>query len=251
MKISIITVSYNSAKTIEDTIKSVISQDYPNIEYIIIDGASTDQTQNIIKKYDNYISKWISEKDYGIYDAMNKGIALATGDIIGILNSDDFYAHANVISTIANTFQNNKNIEACYGNLKYVHPEQTHLVKRKWISGKYTEGLFLKGWMPPHPTFFIKKSCYDQYGTYLTELRNSSDYELMLRMLHKNKIRVYYINQFLVIMRLGGASNSSIKNRLIANREDRLAWKLNDLRARKDTFIRKPLSKLGQYFYNS
>ena len=154
MKVSIITITYNSAETIEDTIQSVLSQDYPNVEYIIVDGASKDSTLEIVERYRSSISKIISERDKGIYDAMNKGVTLATGDVIGILNSDDFYADSKVVSDIVRTMQS-ANSDACYADLVYVDREETSKVIRSWKSGEYRHGDFLRGWMPPHPSFFV------------------------------------------------------------------------------------------------
>ncbi len=245
-KVTIITVAYNSEKTIEDTITSVINQTYPNIEYIIIDGQSTDNTLKICKKYNHKISKIISEKDKGIYDAMNKGINNSTGDIIGILNSDDFYAHPQVIKHIVNTFIQHQ-ADAVYANLVYVDANNTNKITRKWIAGNYHPNSFLKGWMPPHPTFFLTKKCYNKYGNYTLNLKSSADYELMLRMIHKYHIKVAYLDETITKMRVGGMSNASIKNRLKANKEDKMAWKMNGLKPNLLTLIRKPLSKITQF----
>jgi glycosyltransferase involved in cell wall biosynthesis len=247
MKISIITVCFNSAKTIEDTIQSVLSQDYPNVEYIIVDGGSKDATLDIVKNYSNNISHFISEPDKGIYDAMNNGIALATGDVVGILNSDDVYFDSQVLSHIAKAFEVT-NADAVYGDLVYVASNNLHKVTRVWKSKPYTEGAFLKGWMPPHPTFYVKKSCYEQLGNYTLKLKSAADYELMLRFIHKHKISVAYISKTLVKMRVGGESNVSLKNRLRANKEDRMAWKMNGLKPHFYTLFLKPLSKLKQFF---
>lgn len=243
MKVSIITIAFNSEETIEDTIKSVIDQDYPDIEYIIVDGKSTDTTLEIVDKYKDGVSRVISEKDKGIYDAMNKGVRNATGDLIGILNSDDLYAHSQVISNVVNRIGDNQSL---YADLVYVDRENTDEVTRYWKSGDYKPGLFKKGWMPPHPTFFLRKSCYDQYGLYTMELRSSADYELMLRMMHKHQISVAYLPETIIKMRVGGQSNVTIKNRLAANKEDRNAWKMNGLSPGVAT-VRKPLSKLTQF----
>jgi glycosyltransferase involved in cell wall biosynthesis len=247
MKVSIITVCYNSASTIETTIQSVINQCYDNIEYIIVDGKSTDDTMHIIEKYKSKISKIVSEKDEGIYFAINKGIALSSGEIIGILHADDFYANRNIISRVVLGFKEN-NSDTLYGDLQYVDKENTEKIKRDWKSGIYSPGVFLKGWMPPHPTFFVKKSCYESYGLYNTVLKSAADYELMLRLLHKNNCSTTYLPEVLVKMRVGGKSNVSILNRLKANREDKKAWLINGLKPGMFTLIRKPLSKLGQFF---
>lgn len=245
MKISIITVAYNSGKTIEDTLKSVVNQDYKSVEYIIIDGGSNDDTLQIVEKYRSQIAIILSEKDKGIYDAMNKGIALATGDIIGILNSDDFYPDSHVLSKIVSEFKSG--IDGVYADLVYVDPLNTAKIARTWKSGDYKQGAFLKGWMPPHPTFFVRKEIYDKYGTYALHLRYAADYEFMLRVIHKHGIKLAYLPEMIVRMRVGGASNASLKNRIKANREDRLAWKMNDLRPQLFTHIRKPLSKIFQF----
>lgn len=247
MKVSIITVCFNSASTIETTLQSVISQDYNNIEYIIVDGKSADDTLAIIEKCKNYISKIISEKDDGIYFAINKGVAAASGDIIGILHADDFYTTDHVISDVVKLMAA-ANAATLYGDLQYVHRENTDKIIRNWQAGNYTNDLFLKGWMPPHPAFFVKRSCYQKYGLFNTSLRSAADYEMMLRLLHKYKCSTVYLPQVLVKMRVGGKSNVSLMNRIKANREDKKAWKLNGLTPGLLTFIRKPLSKLGQYF---
>jgi glycosyltransferase involved in cell wall biosynthesis len=246
MKVSIITIAYNSAETIEDTIRSVLEQDYPNIEYIVVDGASKDDTQQIVERYRTSIAHVVSERDRGIYDAMNKGVALATGDVIGILNSDDFYADSHVISDIVRTIQAAES-DACYADLVYVDRLETEKVIRSWKSGEYRHGDFLRGWMPPHPTFFVKRSCYEMHGLYSLELKSAADYELMLRFIHKHTIRLAYLPRVITKMRTGGQSNVTLKNRWKANQEDRLAWKMNGLQPGFLTLVRKPLSKLLQY----
>lgn len=246
MKISIITVSYNAASTIKDTIESVLSQENVDLEYLIIDGGSKDDTVSIVQSYGDKIHHFISEPDKGIYDGMNKGVALATGDIIGVLNADDFYADSSVLSRIVEQFKGG--IEGVYADLVYVEAIDTKKVTRTWVSKKYEEGAFKKGWMPPHPTFFVRSEVYKKFGAYSLELRSAADYEFMLRVVHKHQIKLAYLNEIIVKMRVGGASNSSIKNRLKANKEDRKAWKMNGLKPGALTFIRKPLSKIGQFF---
>jgi len=247
LKVSIITVCYNSAETIEDTILSVVSQDYASIEYIIVDGKSSDTTLSIIEKYNSKITKVLSEKDDGIYFAINKGISLASGDIIAVLHADDVYYSNHVISDVVNTFTE-KNTDTVYGNLYYVDRIDTSKIKRQWISGGYTKKSFLKGWMPPHPSFFVRKKCYDKFGVFNTSLHSAADYELMLRFLFKHNCSASYLPQVLVKMRVGGKSNVSLMNRIKANREDKKAWLMNELKPSLFTFIRKPLSKLGQFF---
>ncbi|HRH63942.1 MAG TPA: glycosyltransferase family 2 protein [Bacteroidia bacterium] len=247
MKVSIVTVCYNSAETIENTLISVLSQSYTNIEYIIVDGQSTDATLEIIGRYKSRLSKVISEPDNGIYDAINKGILLASGELVGVLNSDDFYVNSTVIEEVVNELRR-QNADCVYGDLQYVDRQDTNIVKRNWVSGKYEHGLFFKGWMPPHPTFFIKNDCYKKYGLFNLKLKSAADYELMLRMLHLHQIKAAYLPKVLVKMRVGGKSNISLMNRIKANREDKLAWDINGIKPKFYTLLMKPLSKLGQFF---
>jgi glycosyltransferase involved in cell wall biosynthesis len=246
VKISIITIAYNSAETIEATIQSVISQDYTDVEYIIIDGASKDATMDVVDRYRDQIAVVVSEPDQGIYDAMNKGVARATGEIVGILNSDDFYADNTVLSNVVARF-NESGAEAVYADLVYVERDNPDKVIRYWKSKPYKPGMFRKGWMPAHPTFFLKNECYRTHGTYSTELRSAADYELMLRMLEKHKISAVHLPRVLTKMRVGGQSNVSLKNRIRANKEDRRAWKMNGLTPAWYTLTVKPLSKLSQF----
>ncbi len=248
MKISIITITYNSAQTLEDTLKSVTSQDYPNLEYIIIDGKSKDTTLQIVDKYKSGIAKIVSERDKGLYDALNKGIKHATGDVIGMLHSDDLYANETVISNVMKKFAEDPSIEGVYADLVFVNRNDTNKSMRVWESGEYQEGDFLKGWMPPHPTFFVRKEVYEKFGGFNTELKLSADYELMLRLIHKNNIKLAYLPQVIVKMRMGGVSNVSFFVKLKANLEDKLAWKLNGLKPNFSTIIMKPLRKIKQYF---
>jgi len=245
MRISIVTAAYNSAKTIKQTIDSVLSQDYPDIEYIVVDGASKDGTVDILKSYGDKI-RWISEKDSGIFEAMNKGVKMATGEAVGIVGSDDFYPDNQAISKVAQAFKESK-ADSVYGDLHYVDNQNVDKVVRNWKSGPYNRNRFLNGWMPPHTAFFLKKSAYDTYGLYETSMPNASDYELMLRMLYKHNISSFHIPAVLMKMRNGGNSNDSIQKRLIANREDRRAWEINDLSPRWYTLYAKPLSKVFQW----
>jgi len=247
MKVSIITICYNSEATIRETITSVLSQSYSDIEYIIVDGASKDGTCEIVRSFGDKISTFVSERDKGIYDAMNKGVKLATGDVIGILNSDDFYADANVVSDIVHTFEKT-GARGVYADLVYVDRENINKITRTWKSGPYEDGKFLFGWMPPHPTFFVKREVYEAYGHYTTELRSSSDYEFMLRVIHKEKISVGYLPRVITKMRVGGQSNVTLANRKKANREDRRAWEMNGLKPYFFTIALKPLRKIHQFF---
>ena len=247
LKISIITVSFNSAKTIKETIESILIQDYNNIEYIIIDGGSSDETIDIVKSYSEKISYFISEKDNGIYDAMNKGIKAATGDIVGILNSDDFYPNSFVLSNVAKSFKK-YNCDAVYGDLVYVKEKDTTQIKRYWQAGNYNTSKIKNGWMLPHPTFFVKKVMYDRHGLYNSDLKRAADYEMILKLLYKENISVHYIPMILVKMRMGGASNSTFLNRIRANKEDGLAWTKNQLNKPMFVRIKKPLQKVIQFF---
>lgn len=246
MKISIITSTYNSASTIKDTLQCISEQEYDDIEHLIIDGGSKDNTLELIKQFP-HVSKLISEKDDGIYDAMNKGIAMASGEIIGILNSDDFYVSSGVLSKVAAAFQDPE-VMATYANLQFVHKNDTNKVVRTWKAGYYTRKSFYYGWMPPHPTFFVRKSVYDQLGVFNCDMGSAADYELMLRLLLKYGIKAVYLNEIIVKMRMGGASTVSVKNRLKANKKDRLAWKINGLQPNLLTLYLKPVRKIGQFF---
>lgn len=247
MKVSIITPSFNSAHTILDTINSVAQQTYPHIEYIVIDGGSNDGTKEILQSNTALIDYWVSEADDGIYHAMNKGIQVATGDIIAILNSDDFYVHQEVIQSVVKHFRRTL-VDSVYGDIQYVAPHNCAQVIRHWVSGHYKRHNFLYGWMPPHPAFFVKRKIYDSLGLFDTRLATSADYELMLRFLYKNGVSSHYLPELLVRMRAGGVSNRSWLRRLNANWEDRRAWKINGLRPYFFTAIFKPTRKISQFF---
>jgi glycosyltransferase involved in cell wall biosynthesis len=218
MKITIITVAFNAADTIADTLRSVAAQTYPDIEHILIDGASTDATMTIVQQHGGHLANCISEPDRGIYDAMNKGIALATGEIIGFLNADDFYASSESLNLIASTF-NNLDIEACYGDLLYVSKNDTTQIVRYWRSSNYKLDSFKTGWCPPHPTFFVRRKIYEQYGGFRHDLKIAADIEIMHRLLEVQKIRALYIPETIIKMRTGGESNKNLRNILLQNRE--------------------------------
>ena len=246
LKVSIITATYNSSKTVLDTLHSLQKQSYPHIEHIIIDGLSTDNTIELIQST-NFKGDIHSGKDKGIYDAMNKGLGFAKGDIVGILNSDDFYAEETIIEEVVSLF-NQTGCDTVYGDLVYVDGVDTSNIKRMWVSGSYERKNFLNGWMPPHPTFFVRKELYDKYGLFNISLWGAADYELMLRFLYKHGAKAAYLPKVLVNMRIGGQSNTSLINRLRANLEDRKAWKLNDIKPHWYTLFLKPLRKLNQFF---
>jgi glycosyltransferase len=245
MKVSIITATCNSARTIRDTITSVNKQTYRNVEHIIIDGASIDKTLQMAEFY-GHTGPVVSERDNGIYHAMNKGVRLAKGDIIGILNSDDFYPDAEVIEKVMKAFED-KNVDAVYGDLLFIDANNTNKVNRKWIAGGYDKKLFYKGWMPPHPTFFVRREVYEKFGSFDLNLKSSSDYELLLRFLLLHDVEVKYLPGVMVHMRQGGQSNKSIYHRLMAHKEDYMAWKSNGLSPKWYTLTMKPLRKLKQF----
>lgn len=244
--VSILTVVYNNASTIRDAIESVLAQDYPNIQYIIIDGGSTDGTLQIIEEYRSRIHTIISEKDKGIFNAMNKGLGLCQGEWSAILNSDDVYASHDVISKVNAEFERT-GCDAVYGDLVYVAPDNLNKVIRHWKSGKYNKKAFLYGWMPAHPSFFLRTKYYKQFGVFREELIISADYELMVRMLYKHNLSASWIPFVLVKMRTGGNSDGDLSRRIRANQEDKASWTVNGLRPYWFTLLLKPFRKIGQF----
>lgn len=228
MKVSIITVSFNSAKTIADTIESVLSQDFPEIEYIIVDGNSSDETVKIIRQYENRISKWISEKDQGMYDAMNKGIAMATGDVIGILNSDDVYMNTHVISDLMALLEKQK-AQVVFADLILVDQNDDNRILRYYDSGHFYPDKFRFGWMPAHPTVFVRRELYQAVGKFSTTYQIAADYEMLIRMLAIQKASYAYFPKPVVRMRSGGASTASISRNWILNQEIVRACKENGI----------------------
>ena len=249
MKVSIITVVFNGAEHIRDCIDSVLGQTYSDIEYIVVDGKSTDGTIEIVQSYGTKIVRFVSEPDKGLYDAMNKGIRLATGDVVGLLNADDFYRHNRVIANAVALFQKTGS-DGVYGDMLYVDRYNTQKLKRYWRSGWYTDNAFAWGWMPGHLSFFARRDLYERYGLFRLDLKSAADYELLLRFIHKNKAKLSYMNEVTIVMREGGISNSSLKNRLRANGEDKLAWELNGMKPYFFTLWLKPLRKLKQFVSN-
>jgi len=247
LKISIITAVYNGKEFLEDAIKSVLNQTYPHVEYIIIDGASTDGTVEIIKKYESKIAKYLSEPDKGIYDALNKGIRLAAGEVIGFLHSDDIYANDKVIEKVAALF-NKQNCDSVYGDLVYIDKKNLNKVIRYWYAGSFNYNSLGKGWMPPHPALFLKRSLYEKYGVFNESLKISADYELILRMLGKNKISTEYLPEVLVKMRVGGNSNKNIHSIIKKSYEDYTALKMNNIALPSFTLFLKNMTKLSQLF---
>jgi len=246
MKFSVITATYNSQSTITDAINSVASQTYNNIEHIIIDGASTDNTLSIIENIKSRISKIISEPDNGIYEALNKGIENTTGDIIVFLHADDIFAENTIIEKAANLFLE-KQPDSIYGNLQYVAKENTGKIIRYWKSGDFSFSKLRKGWMPPHPTFFVKKEIYDKFGNFDTSFKIAADYDIILRFLGKQKISTAYLPKVMIKMRIGGESNKSIKNIIKKMKEDVKALRKNKLGG-LHTVIMKNIIKIPQLF---
>lgn len=246
MKVSIITVCFNSAGTIEDTIRSVLGQNYKDIEYIIIDGGSVDGTMDIVNKYKDRISKIISEPDKGIYDGMNKGIGLATGDVIGFLNADDIYADNLVLERVAAAFSDSS-IEACYADMVYVNRFNLNKTVRYWKSCDFKDGLFEKGWVPPHPTFFVRRNIYEKLGGFDLDYRLAADFELMLRFLSRYRIKSVYIPEIFVKMRLGGSTNKNLSNIIRQNIEIYRACVKNNIAISPFFIILKIANKISQF----
>ncbi len=247
MKISIITVCYNSSKTIEDTIKSVIGQSFfENIQYIIIDGGSTDTTLDIISKYRDKIDVVVTEKDNGLYDAMNKGVKIASEDVIGFINSDDIFCDNQAVEKVMKIFCDNSSLDSVYADLYYVSQYNQNVIMRKWISGEQKS--FSVGWHPAHPTLYIKKNIYEKYGLFNLDFKLASDFELMLRIFDKYKISSYYIPEVFVKMRLGGETNKNLTNIFKQNFECIRAFRLNGLKINFTLYIiRRLLSKIFQF----
>jgi len=246
MKISIITVVYNSVDTIMDAVHSVRSQTYSDIEYIVVDGASTDGTTGLLRGNVDLFDTFVSESDKGLYDAINKGISLSTGDIVGLMHADDLFADNEVIADIARTIQQKKT-DSIYGDLVYVRKENPDQIVRKWVAGEYKTEKFLYGWMPPHPTFYLKREKFDKIGLYDSSFKTAADYEFLLRCLYKNKITSTYLPKTLVKMRIGGKSNATLLNRIQANKQDFRAWRENGIKPFWFTRYMKPARKVIQF----
>lgn len=228
MKISLITVSYNSVATIKDTIVSVRSQDFKDIEYIIVDGNSNDGTVEIIQSSGASVSKWLSESDEGIYDAMNKGIKMATGEVVGIINSDDFYFSDQIISAVSKSFADD-HVDAVFGDLIVVNPKNPGKVVRTYSSKNWYPEKFARGFMPAHPTFFVRRKYYEQFGLFKTDYKIAADYEMLIRLLYVNKLKYRYLPMTMVVMRKGGVSSNGLKSNLVLNQEILRACKENGI----------------------
>lgn len=239
MKISIITATYNSGATLRDTLESVLKQSYTDYELLIIDGGSVDNTFHIVEEYipkfDGRL-KWHTGKDKGLYDAMNKGISYATGDLIGILNSDDFYASSDILAAIAESC---KSVDAVYGDLDFVDGGDTSKIVRQWRGSQHMPGAFMKGWHPAHPTFYARKECYDRFGGFDISFDVSADFELMLRFLEKGQISSRYIPMTFVKMRMGGESTGSISKIIQGNKNVLRAFRKNGFRVPRFYLVRR------------
>ena len=231
MKISIITVVYNNERTIKNALDSVLGQTYKDTEYVVIDGKSKDNTVIIIKEYENKLGCFVSENDKGLYDAMNKGIQACTGDVIGILNSDDLYQDSEVLATVMEQFNNDPELDIVYGDLVYVRNDDTNKVVRNWKSKAYYNLFFENANVPPHPSLFVRRKVYQEAGLFDLQYKLAADYELMLRMFKKHHFKSKYINRLIIKMRLGGATNQSFTNIVNQNKEILKAWKNNGLQA--------------------
>jgi glycosyltransferase involved in cell wall biosynthesis len=249
MKFSLITVSYNSSQTIADTIESVLSQTYHEIEYIIVDGNSKDNTMEIVKLYEPLFNgrlRWISEPDNGLYDAMNKGIRMATGDIVGIINSDDLFCDSEAISKVVSVFKNDNVLDGVYADLYYVAQDDTNKVIRRWVTG--SQKPFISGWHPAHPTLYLKNDVYKKYGFFDLNFRLAADFEIMLRFLDNYKIKIAYLPESFVKMRLGGETNKSIQNIYNQNIECIKSFEKNKIKVNKLLYpFKRLIPKLLQY----
>lgn len=245
---SIITVVFNNEETIADTVRSVARQTYPNVEYLVIDGQSTDGTLTRLAECGATVTHLISEPDKGIYDAMNKGIALASGEIIGFINADDFYASSDAVAEVAAVF-NDPNVDACYGDLCYVKQDDTATLVRYWQSSNFLPGSFESGWCPPHPTFFVRREVYQRFGGFDSSYKIAADFELMLRLLEAHKIRAKYIPSVLVKMRMGGTTNKNISNIVRQNKEILRALQSHGFKPSVWRLIGSKLISRGRQFF--
>lgn len=249
MKISIITVTYNSAATLRDTMESILSQTYTDIEYLVVDGLSKDNTMDIVREYEPRFGgrmKWISEKDHGLYDAMNKGIRMSTGDIVGILNSDDFYTSNDILEKIVVGFDDN--VDAVYGDLHYVHADNLQRCVRYYSSEIFKPSLMRMGFIPAHPTFYCRRKYFDKYGCYKADYKIAADFDLLLRFIYVNNIKTKYLPIDMVTMRIGGASTNGLKGRLGGMREHLRSLKENGIKSNWFILSLRYFYKISEYF---
>lgn len=249
MKISLITVTYNSGTTLRDTIQSVLAQTYRNVEYIVVDGLSKDNTIDIVREYEPQFEgrmKWISEKDKGLYDAMNKGVGMATGDVVGILNSDDFFTANDVLEKVAAGFD--EQTDAVYGDLHYVHPDDLQHSVRYYSSKIFKRNLMRMGFIPAHPTFYCRRECFDKFGYYKTDYKIAADFDLLLRFIYVNRIRIKYLPMDMVTMRTGGASTNGLKSRMGGMNEHLRSLRENGVKSNRFILSLRYFYKITEYF---
>ncbi|HJA86835.1 MAG TPA: glycosyltransferase [Candidatus Bacteroides avicola] len=250
MKISIVTVTFNSAYTLSNTIDSIFSQTYKNVEYIIVDGASKDNTLDIIRTYESQFNgrmKWISEPDRGLYDAMNKGIRMATGDVVGILNSDDFFTSNDVLEKVAESFTDN-DVDAVYGDIHFVRSDDLNRCVRYYSSRIFRRGLMRLGFIPAHPSFYCRRECFEKYGCYKTDYKIAADFDLLLRFIYVHRIRIKYLPMDMVTMRLGGASTSGLKSRMTCMKEILRLFRENGVKTNRFLLSLRYFYKLTEYY---
>lgn len=247
--ISIITATFNSAKTLKDTIQSVLRQTNKDFEYLIIDGGSTDETIDIVKSYESEFSgrlKWVSEKDQGIYDAMNKGIKMASGDVVGILNSDDYFTSDDILQTVDNAFKSHE-IDAIYGDIHFIRDGAPDKCVRYYSSRMFSPFWLRFGFMPAHPSFYCKREIFDKAGLYSLDYKIGADYEMMVRLFKRHKIKSLYVNKDFVTMRTGGASNNNVRSRLTLIEEDVKACRVNGIYTNRFFIMLKFLYKIFEF----
>lgn len=248
MKISIVTATYNSVSTLEDTLKSVLAQSYHDIEYLIVDGGSTDGTLDLVRRYEPLFEgrmRWISEPDKGIYDAMNKGFKMAAGEVLMLINSDDFFAREDAVELVVRQFAAHPEADCVYADLYYVAHNDTSRIIRTWRCGAPRP--FRKGWMPAHPTFYCRRKVYEEHGYFDLQFRLAADFDLMLRFVEVAKIKLVYLSEFLVRMRVGGATSSSLKNLIRQNRESAASFRKYGMRVGLGYLIRRFSWKIKQF----
>lgn len=249
IKISLVTVTYNSGTTLRDTFQSVLAQTYKNVEYIVVDGLSKDNTMDIVREYEPQFEgrmKWISEKDKGLYDAMNKGVRMATGDVVGILNSDDFFTANDVLEKVAAGFD--EQTDAVYGDLHYVHPDDLQHSVRYYSSKIFKRNLMRMGFIPAHPTFYCRRECFDKFGYYKTDYKIAADFDLLLRFIYVNRIRIKYLPMDMVTMRTGGASTNGLKSRMGGMNEHLRSLRENGVKSNRFILSLRYFYKITEYF---
>lgn len=247
LKISVVTTSFNSQSTIVDTLRSVASQSYEFVEHIVVDGGSTDNTVECVRQHSDRVARYVSERDDGIYDGMNKGWRLTTGDVVGFLNSDDVYASNDALAVLARAFDD-PSVEACYGDLVYVARDDLNRSVRYWKSRPFRPGLCLTGWQPPHPTLYVRREVLERSGGFDTQFKIQSDFEFCLRVFEVLKVKSTYIPKLIVKMRAGGVSNANLRNVIRGNVEALRACRKNGLRCAPTFLARKILGKVPQFF---